>query len=49
MLLIAIAAMGTYYLLAVLAGISEGLSMAGGIAIGLLGAVVATKLMRNKG
>ncbi|KAF1085385.1 hypothetical protein SPSYN_01521 [Sporotomaculum syntrophicum] len=49
MLLISVAAMGTYYLLATEAGLSESLSMAGGIAIGLLGAVVTTKLLRGKG
>ncbi len=48
MLLIAVAAMGTYYLLST-QGLSESLSMAGGIAIGVLGAVVTTKLMRRKG
>jgi len=47
MLLIAAAAMASYYWLATEAGFSEGLSMAIGIAVGVLGAVVTTKLMRR--
>ncbi len=49
MLLTALASMGTYYLLAAEAGLTEKLSMIGGIAVGVLGAVVITKLMRGKG
>ncbi len=49
MMLIALAAMGTYYFLATEAGLSEKISMIGGIAMGVLGALIITKLMRGRG
>jgi len=48
MMLTALAAMVTYYLLATEAGLSENLSMAGGIAVGVFCAVATGKIIPRK-
>ncbi|AGL01591.1 hypothetical protein [Desulfoscipio gibsoniae] len=48
MMLTVFASMGTYYLLATEVGLEEYLSMTGGIAVGVLGAVATSKILRRR-
>ncbi|WP_449240297.1 hypothetical protein [Desulfoscipio gibsoniae] len=48
MILTVFASVIVYYLLATEAGLSENLSMTGGVAVGVLGAVAARKIIKGK-